>query len=53
MRMHSYGKWSGNVGAGVGVVFSLILLYNYWTVSAQNKDLLRKIHGLETQLISL
>ncbi|CAL8140648.1 unnamed protein product [Orchesella dallaii] len=53
MRMHSYGKLSPNLIIGALLVFSIIVLYNYWSISALNHDLTLKIHSLEQQIISL
>jgi len=53
MRMHSYGKFSPNLVIAALLVFSVIVLYNYWSISALNHDLTLKIHSLEQQIISL
>jgi len=53
MRMHSYGKFSPNLIIGALLVFSVLVLYNYWSISALNHDLTLKIHSLEQQIISL
>jgi len=53
MRMHSYGKFSPNLIIGALLVFSVLVLYNYWSISAVNHDLTLKIHSLEQQIISL
>lgn len=51
--MHTHGKCTSNILLGALTVFCVVLLYNYWTVSSLNHDLILKIHTLEARIIQV
>jgi len=53
MRMHTHGKCTPNILLGPLLVFCVIVLYNYWTVSTINQDLIAKVHNLEERIIAI